>query len=139
LTEAWGDGVLRSLPAKVKALYSAGRFVAFDDAGAQFALPTQPHRDRCAELAPQVEAALAAHFGTPVSLTLVVDESGPAPVSHSREGGSRDSVSRRARQAAADDDMVDPEELIAATQGDTDVQAAAEAKLLEAFPGAEVS
>jgi DNA polymerase-3 subunit gamma/tau len=139
LTEAWGDGILRSLPAKVKALYSAGRFVAFSEDGAQFALPTQPHRDRCAELAPQVEAALAAHFGTAVRLELVVDGSGPAPVAHGREGGTRDSVSRRARHAAPDDEMVDPEELRAATQGNTDVEAAAEAKLLEAFPGAEVT
>ena len=40
LTEAWGDTVLRGLPARAKALYSAGRFVSVDDdGGAHFALP----------------------------------------------------------------------------------------------------
>ena len=65
LTEAWGDGILRALPARAKALYSAGRFVTVDEQGAHFALPNAAHRDRCADLVPTVEAALAAHFGTP--------------------------------------------------------------------------
>ena len=78
LTEAWGDVVLKTLPALVKALYSAGRFVAVGPEGAQFALPNAAHRDRCADGVTQVEAALSAHFGTPVRLELIVDAAGPA-------------------------------------------------------------
>ena len=73
LSQAWGDGILRSLPARAKALFSGGHFVAADQAGAQFALPNVAHRDRCVELAPQVEAALTQHFGSPIRLVLVVE------------------------------------------------------------------
>ena len=52
LTEAWGDGILRTLPARAKALYSAGRFVTVDQQGAHFALPNAAHRERCADLVP---------------------------------------------------------------------------------------
>ena len=88
LTEAWGDGILRALPARAKALYSAGRFVSVDDAGAHFALPNAAHRDRCVEMAPAVEAKLAEHFGTPVRLVLDVDDdpAGPPPAARHRPG-----------------------------------------------------
>ena len=135
LSQAWGDGILRSLPARVKALFSGGHFVAADQAGAQFALPNVAHRDRCVELAPQVEAALTQHFGSPIRLVLVV------------EGGSADPPPTTVAQgvhpgrppaapARDEHDEVDLEDLVAATAGDTDQASAAEARLLEAFPGA---
>ena len=135
LTQAWGDGVLRNLPARAKALFSAGRFVAADESGARFALPNAAHRDRCAELAPQVEAALTAHFGVPVSLVLVVDDGSArgsaAPgrcVAPGRAGG--------AGPGDLDDlDDEDPADLVAATVDGLDQASAAEARLLEAFPG----
>jgi DNA polymerase-3 subunit gamma/tau len=75
LTEAWGDSILRGLPARAKALYSAGRFVSVDvDGGAHFALPNAAHRDRCADMTATVEGKLREHFGTPVRLVLDVDE-----------------------------------------------------------------
>ena len=80
LTQAWGDVVLGNLPARLKAVFSAGRFVAADENGAQFALPNAAHRDRCAESASEVEAALTAHFGAKVALVLVVDGDGSRPV-----------------------------------------------------------
>ena len=42
----------QGLPARAKALFSAGRFVAVDEQGAHFALPNAAHRDRCAEHLP---------------------------------------------------------------------------------------
>jgi hypothetical protein len=143
LTQAWGDGVLHSLSARAKALFSAGRFVASDEKGAQFALPNAAHRDRCTELAPQVEAALTAHFGAPVRLVLVVDggnpggETGGPTAAPSRPDGpagpAAPSTSRDTHLEEADE--VDPEELVAATRGEIDEESAAEARLLEAFPG----
>jgi DNA polymerase III subunit gamma/tau len=135
LTQAWGDGVLRNLPARAKALFSAGRFVAADEGGARFALPNAAHRDRCAELAPQVEEALTAHFGVPVCLVLVVDDgsTGAPP--------RRDDASPRAEPAVpgpgdlGDLDDEDPADLVAATVDGLDQASAAEARLLEAFPG----
>jgi len=82
LTTAWGNSVLSGLSARAKVLFSAGRFIAADESGVMFALPNAAHRDHCAELSPQVEDALTAHFGVPVTLVLVVDnESAEAPVS----------------------------------------------------------
>jgi len=135
LTQAWGDSVLRSLPARIKAVYSAGRFVAADQNGAQFALPNAAHRDRCAESVAQVEDALTAHFGADVSLVLVVDgdgdgaagrPAGPVPTGPppSAPDGGRDEL-----------EVEDPADLAPASGDDTDHQSAAEARLLEAFPG----
>jgi len=78
VVEAWGDHILRTLPARAKALYSAGRFVSAKGGSAVFALPNAAHCDRAQEVRPMVESALAAHFGTPVSLELVVDGGGSA-------------------------------------------------------------
>ena len=135
LTEAWGDGILRALPARAKALYSAGRFVAVDATGAHFALPNAAHRDRCAELIPTVEAALAAHFGTQVTLVLDVDDAAPPA------GGAvtQPTASRRGGDEGRDLDVeeVDPAEFLDhAPDAGADQESAAEARLLDAFPGA---
>jgi DNA polymerase-3 subunit gamma/tau len=142
LTEAWGDVVLKTLPALVKALFSAGRFVAVGPEGAQFALPNAAHRDRCADGVTQVEAALSAHFGTPVRLELIVDAAGPAPRSDVQEAGSRDASRRRPDDRAAEPetepepDAEDRARMAAAQDSGVDEVAAAEARLKEAFPGA---
>jgi hypothetical protein len=44
---------------------------------AAFALPDTFHRDRCREVLPEVAAALAAHFGGPVDLRLLVESEVP--------------------------------------------------------------
>ena len=62
LTQAWGNGILHNLPARAKALYSAGRSSPLTQGGS-LCLPNAAHRDRCVELAPQVEAALRSSFG----------------------------------------------------------------------------
>jgi hypothetical protein len=149
LTEAWGDGILHSLPARAKARYASGRFVAVDEQGAHFALPNAAHRDQCAEQQPLVEAALAAHFGTPVKLMLVIDEAAPPPErtntpatagsDAAAEAAPRQSGRRRAAAPPPEADEVvedvDPAEF--AKEADPEEQAsAAEARLMQAFPGA---
>jgi hypothetical protein len=134
LTEAWGDAILRSLPPLAKALYSAGRFVAVDEGGTQFALPTAAHRDRCAELAPQVEAALARHFGSPVRLVLVVDGGAGEPAT--AMAPSVGPAVAPTGDVLDDADEFDLENLRAPSTADNDQTSAAEARLLEAFPGA---
>jgi DNA polymerase-3 subunit gamma/tau len=133
LTQAWGDSVLRNLPARVKALFSAGRFVAADQNGAQFALPNAAHRDRCTELVSQVEAALSAHFGAPVSLALVVDGDSPGsqPARPVRPG-----VPPTPQDAGVEDfEEEDPADFLPASGNETDHMSAVEARLHEAFPG----
>jgi DNA polymerase III subunit gamma/tau len=132
LTQAWGDAILRGLPARAKALFSAGRFVSADESGAQFALPNAAHRDRCVELAPQVEAALTAHFGVRITLVLVVDDGGAGSTAAAP-------VPRGAAPAAPGGvehlDEEDPSEFVALSGDESDHLSAAESRLLEAFPG----
>ena len=138
LTEAWGDGILRALPARAKALFSAGRFVTVDELGAHFALPNAAHRDRCADLVPAVEAALAAHFGTPVTLVLDVDDAAP-PAASATPGRTAPGAGNDRGAGAGDDDLdhVDAADLLHdAPDADADQASAAQARLLEAFPGA---
>jgi hypothetical protein len=139
LTEAWGDGILQSLPARAKARFASGRFVAVDEQGAHFALPNAAHREQCADQQSVVEAALSDHFGTKVALILDIDDtgsppgtrSGPSPAASAGSTGAAPSPS-----AAPMDDMedIDPRELMEDTS--TDQASAAEARLLQAFPGA---
>jgi DNA polymerase-3 subunit gamma/tau len=132
LTEAWGDGILKGLPARAKALFSGGRFVSVDEKGAHFALPTAPHRDRCAEQARTVEQKLSEHFGTPVTLVLEVDDTS-APTTPSRPPAA-------APGAASDEPEVetgDPADFAdAGPNAEVDHETEAHARLLEAFPGA---
>jgi DNA polymerase-3 subunit gamma/tau len=136
LTEAWGDGILKGLPARAKALFSAGRFVSVDDEGAHFALPNVAHRDRCVDMAATVEQKLTAHFGTPVKLVLEVDDASapattPSPAAPSSPGAA-DSP-----QDEPEAEAIDPAEFAGNGPGSEGDQASeAQARLLEAFPGA---
>ena len=134
LTEAWGDVILKGLPARAKALFSAGRFVSVDEQGAHFALPNAAHRDRCLEMVPTVEQKLRAHFGAPVTLVLDVDESGSAP---------RAPADPPARQATGTPVREPEVESLDASDyaeddpnAESDQASEAHARLLDAFPGA---
>jgi DNA polymerase-3 subunit gamma/tau len=129
LTEAWGDGILKGLPARAKALYSAGRFVSVDEHGAHFALPNSAHRDRCLEMVPTVEQKLSAHFGSPVKLVLDVDESGSTPQTPARP------ATASAREPEVE--TIDPADYAEEDPNvESDQASEAHARLLEAFPGA---
>ena len=71
--------MLTGLRPKVKMLFAAGRFLDDADGAAAFALPNATHVTRCEPLKADVEAALAAEFGRPVPLVLVVDGGADAP------------------------------------------------------------
>lgn len=140
LTEAWGDGILQSLPARAKARYASGRFVAVEDDGVHFALPNAAHREQCAEQKGVVEAALSEHFGTKVTLVLDIDDSagpqaarpGPSPAAT-----GRGSAGPAAPSAPPVDEIeyLDPSEM-GEESSSTDQVSAAEAIVLQAFPGA---
>lgn len=118
LTKAWGDAVLGKLVQRARARFSAGRFVAVEGGVAVFALPNAIHRDRCEEVRPEVEEALAAHFGTPVPLQLVVDDG---------RGAAAPVV-----EAPADDD-----ERVELVEEEAAAMPTVEDRLKQAFPGAE--
>jgi hypothetical protein len=120
------------LSARAKALYSVGRFVASEGQEARFALPNAAHRDKCLERVAEVEAALGAHFMTPVRLVLIVDgadggtSNGTAPMPTVR------SLASEPEGTLEDEDLTE----LDSVQGGEDHQASAVDRLLQAFPGA---
>lgn len=78
LTLAWGDVLLGKIPRAAKARYAAGRFTDVSELGAVFAVPNAPHKEKCEEFRPAVEAVLADHFGRAVPLVLAVDDAAPS-------------------------------------------------------------
>ncbi len=121
LTKAWGDQVLPGLQGALKAYVASGRFVSVDDGSAVFALPDRGLLTRAEPLKPQLEAAIAAHFGRPVPLRLVVDGE-IAPLDRSQE--------------AVPDEEIGSEELGQLEDAGPGL-VSPEQRLLEAFPGAE--
>jgi len=130
LVEAWGDHLLRALPARAKALYSSGRFTAVDGSTAVFALPGPAYLRRCEEVRPMVEQALTAHFGVPLTLRLIVDEAEPSRSGTREPGGDQASVEDPTDLGDDDFDREDPGEPL-------EVESLVHSRLLEAFPGAE--
>lgn len=166
LVQVWGDHIIVGLRPKAKALFQAGRFVGVEDDRAVFGLPNEIHRRRCEEIHEEIEAALSDHFGRPVGLTLVVDP-GAGSWSEPEEGGSLSGAptgapttrssgpatpatgqapapAARPPAPAPDHDGQpdsDPAEDLADFD-DTELEIAevdnsAEARVLQAFPGAE--
>ena len=109
LTLAWGDRVLTGLRPKVKMLFAAGRFLDERDGQAAFALPNATHVQRCEPLRPDVEAALAAEFGRPVPLALVVDggTDSPPPSPPTDGGGPVDRSTSGSAPPPVVDEMAD--------------------------------
>ena len=79
MTLEWGDHVDAKLPLRARSRFRVGRFTGVEGETALFAVPDQFHRDRCAECQVEVEQALAAHFGRPIRLQLIVEGSAAPP------------------------------------------------------------
>lgn len=151
-----GDAVLGKLKQGTKAIYANGRFAAVIDGVAVFAFENRPTLDHAERRRPEVEEALAEHFGRRVPVRLAVESEvahlgasavpvadAPAPA---KPSGSRRSPSERPDAPAHadarvdlggdgdDDEAVDPAEL---TDAD-DAPSGGVARLTEAFPGAVI-
>jgi DNA polymerase-3 subunit gamma/tau len=119
LQEAWG-GVLDGLKGATRGMFRDGRFEPSTDGPAVLSVPKGPPLDQLEKRRPEVEAALAAHFGRPVPVRLEVDAAAaPAPAA--------------ATVAAPDEEIVDVHELEDAPSAGSGVE-----RLAEAFPGAEL-
>jgi len=163
LVQAWGDHIIGRLRPKAKALFQAGRFVAVEQDRAVFGLPNETHRTRCLEVQGEIEAALSDHFGRPVGMVLVVDEAAPgaddgpsaappaapprpAPPRPARtdgkdDGGRPGPVVSDTVPDRSDEDVPDDEDLSAFDESElgavAEIDNSAEARVLQAFPGAE--
>jgi DNA polymerase-3 subunit gamma/tau len=138
LVQAWGDHVIGRLRPKAKALFQAGRFVSAEGGRAQFGLPNDIHRNRCEDMRPEVEAALADQFGRPIPLVLVVDGTPGAPVEPTEDAPGPSPPAPAVASVASDPH--DDEDLAVFEADDlqvAEIDNSAEARLLQAFPGAE--
>jgi len=125
LTLAWGDNVLPALRPAIKIYVASGRFVSVDDA-AVYAVPDRGLLTRAQAGRQEVEAALAAHFGRPVPLRLVLDEGEPGEATPAADPSPPDA-------APEDPTVYNIDEMEDAPAG----VLSPEQRLLEAFPGAE--
>ncbi len=123
LTAAWGT-VLDGLKGATKGIFREGQITEVADGTAVLLLPKGPPANLLEQRRPEVEAALAAHFGQRVGLRLVVGSADqPAPA-----------VAGTAATAAPEDDEAhDVHELENAPAAGNSAE-----RLLEAFPGAEL-
>ncbi len=135
LVEAWGDGLLAALPARARARYRVGRFMAVEDGVAVFALPNDTHRSYCEEVRRDVEAALQDHFGMRVPLRLVVDDDA-SPAAAGESGPAAPAAPAEEEPLDDEPDLLDPEVLAAETEPAGAALSVAE-RLKQAFPGAE--
>jgi DNA polymerase-3 subunit gamma/tau len=124
---AWGDAVLPTLAAKAKSRFASGRFVGVEPEAVIFGLPNKIHAAKCEEVRPEVEAALAAHFGHAIPLRIIVDEGATAPP-------ARGEAPTPAPPSEVADEIVDLTELTDAT----DAPASGVDVVNQIFPGAEV-
>jgi DNA polymerase-3 subunit gamma/tau len=127
LEQLWAATVLPGLKPGTKAVFGTGRFAEPDGTTAVFALANAPTRDHCEKKRPEVEAALAAALGHPVTLRLVTD---------AEVGGSPPPAPPAVPSVPApvdDDDAIDVDDLEDAPDAGTGVE-----RLAEAFPGAQL-
>ncbi|CAB4335625.1 MAG: DNA polymerase III subunit gamma/tau [Actinobacteria bacterium] len=130
LTSNWSDTLLPSLPQRSRARFSGGHWVDVVDGVAVFGLPNEPHAVRCEECRSEVESALAAHFGAPVPIRLVVDGSAPDP--------SAPRSVAAARRAATDQNPVDESIDLDDLRNARGASSAGADRIAAVFPGAEL-
>jgi len=134
ITLAWGDRLLSALPQKAKARFGGGHWVRVDDDAAVFGLPNPVHASRCEECRADVESALAAHFGRPVPIRIVVDGDTPDPSSPPHLSVAPPPSGDPSPSGGHDDEAIDLTEL-------TDAPEAATSgldRITAIFPGAEL-
>ena len=124
LTMQWTDHILPKLKGLPKAIYAPGRFVDSENGSAVYALPSTTPLAKGEQYRAEVEAALARHFGRPVSLKLIADK---PEVDRSRPAASD--------TGPHEEEVYDPAELVDAPPENARTGMD---KLVEAFPGAEL-
>lgn len=131
----------------MKVYLSSGRFLAVEDGRAIYAVPDQGLLSRAERLRPEVEAALATHFGRPVPLRLVLDSSASQGRTPRGDRPSRNESLTGAGGGVAGGEWImqglagDEEDVEDLDIGDLrdapDAALTPEQRLIEAFPGAE--
>jgi DNA polymerase-3 subunit gamma/tau len=131
LDTMWSGSILASLSQRARPRFTAGRWLAIDGASATMGFPNAPHAARCEELRPEVEAALSAAFGTPMTVHLTVDATSIDP-------GDRRAVASGRNQPSQEPDEILDSETIAELDDAVDVASTGADRIAAIFPGAEL-
>lgn len=115
---AWSASVLAGLPVKVRSKWRGGRWADADGSGLRFSVPNTWHQKACEGSRRDVEQALSAHFGRPLTVTLVVD--GDTGAAGSDPLGLAPPAVPGSAGAADGDEDIDPRDLRDADDGVTD-------------------
>ena len=76
--------LLDALSQKVRARFKGGQITTVADDTISFGVPNAIARDRCVQVAPDLEEALAQHFGHPVRIEVVLDDQAAPPLDAAR-------------------------------------------------------
>jgi DNA polymerase-3 subunit gamma/tau len=120
LASAW-PGVVRTLKATVRALYSAVEVVGTEGDTFVVAAPSEMHKKKCLELQEHVRAALTAAAGRPVTLEVRVQTSRTTPAS-----------------SAAKPTSVDTTDTVDDSTGDDEPVESVVDQIAKSFPGARI-
>lgn len=102
---AWSTDVVPSLKPLVRAIFSVPRLLGVRDGALVLGVPNEPHRLRCEQYLPDVQAAVAAVIGTRIRVTVVIDG---APSRDDRDGGTGPADAGVARRDATPIPIVRP-------------------------------
>ncbi len=122
---------LEHLSQKVRVRFKGGQVDSVEGSTVNFAVPNAIHRDRCADVGHEVEAALSDHFGQAVTLQIVVDSNASAPAPDPARAAP---AATKTPTGDADEDIGPVEDLADATEQ----SANGIDRLTEAFPGSTV-
>jgi DNA polymerase-3 subunit gamma/tau len=121
---------LDQLSQRVRVRFKAGRVIDVEGTTITFAAPNSIHRDRCADVKDEVEQALGAQLGRPVTLELVIDETPNVPTDPAKLDPTPDN-----RQLDDSEDDIGP---VAELADATDQSANSIERITKAFPGSQV-
>ena len=130
LVAAW-PGVVRTLKATQRALYSAVEVIAVEGDTLVVSAPSDMHKKKCLELKDHVHAALSAAAGRPVTLDIRVQES---RTSSNSASGNTSPTSRRANAPIENNDADD---LSLADDDNQPVESVVD-QIAKQFPGARI-
>jgi DNA polymerase-3 subunit gamma/tau len=88
LEAVWTTGVLAALPVKIRSKWRGGRWLEPAGHELRFAVPNEWHKKACDDARPQVEKALADHFGRVLTVGVVVSDDGSGQGSAGAPGGA---------------------------------------------------
>ncbi len=120
VTDAMSGDLLEQVPHRVKARFKTGEFTSVEGTVVTYTVPNEYFVGRCAEVKDELEAAMQARFGQPVSIEIVVGaDAGPAD---------------EEVRVHEDESEIGPVDELA----DADVTASGVERLTEAFPGSRI-